>query len=186
MVYFPPTPPHPAYDRLMAAIDGEQPSTVEAAFANGANPNWFPTDRASLRWEDDMSPLDSAVIGGKLDVIRVLLKRGADPNLGDGFCVCPLEAAAENDSLEVMRLLIKNGAKVNDNSEGSSALWRAAFDAHLAALAFLLQHGANPNTFRSTLGGKTLLKVLSEDAALGDNPPNAQVVRMLKAAGGHE
>jgi ankyrin repeat protein len=107
----------------------------------GADPN----QRIGLRWRpasvsapDDEHPL-SALYGaaGKnhdLELTRILLDAGADPNDGESLY----------HSLETFtctRLLLENGARIG----GSNAFYRAPDFDNFAALELMLQLGADPN-----------------------------------------
>jgi ankyrin repeat protein len=107
----------------------------------GADPN----QRIGLRWPpasvsapDDDHPL-SALYGaaGKnhdLELTKILLEAGADPNDGESLY----------HSLETFActcLLLKNGARIG----GSNAFYRALDFDNFAALELLLRYGADPN-----------------------------------------
>jgi hypothetical protein len=82
-------------------------------------------------------------------VVRLLLARGADPNIRDeGDDAFPLHFAAERQDLPVVRLLVEHGADtVGDGTDHELNVlgWATAWD-HVAAdpavVAYLLAHGA--------------------------------------------
>ena len=175
------TPPHPAgYDRLMEAVEAKNPTLVETLLDSGINPNVYPNADADLQAEDDYTVLNVAVDTGDLEIVKILLDHGADPNMGDGWHHSPLIAAAEKGS-EMMTLLIEKGAKVNDGPGGSSALWDAAKSNRIGALKFLLDHGANPNTHSEGRDPETILHMLRMD--LNSHGRQAEAIRVLKEHG---
>jgi ankyrin repeat protein len=117
---------------------------VRQALADGANPN--------TRDEDERTPLFSAVLGGSIGLMGLLLEAGADVNARDSHGFTPLHFAAQELLPEMARLLIAKGADVNATDEdGSSVLWRAIFSAHdrhslnNEVVAELLAAGAKPD-----------------------------------------
>jgi ankyrin repeat protein len=82
-------------------------------------------------------------------VVRLLLERGADPNIRDeGDDAFPLHFAAERQDLPVIRLLVEHGADtVGDGTHHELNVlgWATAWDyltADPAVVAYLLAHGA--------------------------------------------
>lgn len=60
---------------------------------------------------------------GHIEVIKLLLKNGADPNVKDNWHFTPLMEAAIKGKLEVCLYLLKKGADAKlTNSEGKTAL----------------------------------------------------------------
>jgi ankyrin repeat protein len=57
-----------------------------------------------------VTPLQSAVAGGHLEVARRLLEAGANPNVREGSGYTPLHTAAHNGDIEIVRSLIFGGA----------------------------------------------------------------------------
>ncbi|CAK9062611.1 unnamed protein product [Durusdinium trenchii] len=77
----------------------------------------------------------AAARNGHLEVARLLLEAGADPNAKD-HCEAPaLIAAAQNGHLEVVRLLLKAAADTNaTDRQGATALMTAARNGYLEVL----------------------------------------------------
>lgn len=173
---------HPVYWTLINAIEDSDAPRVQWLLEHGVDPNFVPSDFWTAGWlEADYSPMCCAARNDDLKVMRVLLDHKGDPNLGDGWDGSPLEVAAQDEHLEMMQLLIDHGAKVNDDADGSYTLWRAAVDGKTKSVAFLLAHGANPNSLVE--GSTKKVRLLS---ALLATPHSQEVVRLLKAAGAKE
>jgi uncharacterized protein len=110
----------------------------------------------------DFTPILFAVRGGHIDVVKVLLAAGADPNetLGDGTSALVL--ATTNARYELGALLLEKGANANADKQGWTALHQVAWtrrpnihktpaavpSGNMDSLTFvrvLVAHGANPN-----------------------------------------
>ena len=59
------------------------------------------------------SPLSAATYQQRLDVVRLLIERGANVNQGDNAGFTPLHLAAASGYLEIARVLLDAGADVN-------------------------------------------------------------------------
>jgi Ankyrin repeats (3 copies)/SLBB domain len=88
--------------------------------------------------------LKAASQAARLDVCRMLLDAGADPNRVDAGGGLPLLRAAHSGRLEVCRMLLDAGADPNraDAGGGLPLLW-AAYAGHRAVVELLLDRGAN-------------------------------------------
>ncbi|MGB7872945.1 MAG: ankyrin repeat domain-containing protein [Anaerolineales bacterium] len=64
-----------------------------------------------------VTPLQSAVAGGHLEIIRLLLTAGASPNVREGGGYTPLHTAAYNGDAEIVRNLIFGGADLEAKSD---------------------------------------------------------------------
>jgi ankyrin repeat protein len=112
-------------------------------------------------------------------VVRLLLERGADPNVRDeGDDAFPLHFAAERQDLPVIRLLVEHGADtVGDGTHHELNVlgWAAAWDyvtADPAVVAYLLAHGAR-HTIASAvaLGDVAAIRaVVAQSPAERDRP----------------
>ena len=95
---------------------------VRTLLARGADPN--------ARDEDGRTPLFSAVLGGSVALLGLLLESRADVNARDGRGATALHVAAEEVLFEAATLLVGRGADVNaQDDEGNTPLGRAVFSA---------------------------------------------------------
>jgi hypothetical protein len=92
-----------------------------------------------------LSPLISAAWQGRTSVVRVLLKRAADPNGTDKEGETALWRAAFAGHLDVIQELVEAGADPLAADElGYDTLMRAASGCQLAVVTWLLDQGADP------------------------------------------
>lgn len=108
--------------------------------AAGADPD--------ARDDEGRTPLFSAVLGGSLGLVGLLLESGADINARDHQGFSALHFAAQEDLPEMARLLIAKGADVNAvDEDGSSVLWRAVFSSRARPdmIPILMAAGAKPD-----------------------------------------
>ena len=115
-----------------------------------------PNEPSTSGWDHapGPTPLTAAARFGRVDVVRLLLDEGADPDLRDGGAesphATPLATAAMHGQLEVCRVLLEAGADPNlptyPGQPGDPGDWTAldwALEAEETAVADLLRrHGA--------------------------------------------
>ena len=108
----------------------------------------------------DMEPLHIAGGADAVDVVKLLLERGADPNVKDYWDQTPLHqvAAEANSGVEVAKVLIAAHAEleIHDN-RGFTPLLIAVNRNNLGLVVALLDAGANLNA--TTDAGATALDV---------------------------
>ena len=85
--------------------------------------------------------LSAAIDSGNLEMVRVLLELGANPNTREDFGYPIIEGAAQEGNIEVVRLLVDAGADV----DGSAALSTAIDHGHTEVVRLLVEAGADVN-----------------------------------------
>ncbi|KAF6809883.1 multiple ankyrin repeats single kh domain-containing protein [Colletotrichum musicola] len=108
--------------------------TGESANIHGWRFSPFDRDRSVI----DASPIHAASAGGHLDVVKLLLSRGADIELAVCPSKRPLWIAASHGRAAVVRLLLSAGAMKDDNK----AFVVAVKEGHIEVVQELLVAGA--------------------------------------------
>ena len=100
----------------------------------------------SLDHKYGWTPLSRAIICDHSDVVKFLLKQGADPNCTTAVGEPPLYLAVDLQHTQLTQLLLDFGADPNaGNADGETPLHLAAFKGLKAEMELLLSHGANPD-----------------------------------------
>jgi ankyrin repeat protein len=87
--------------------------------------------------------LRQAARGGRVDLVQLLLARGANPDAADASGHGPLYFAAASGSADVVALLLDKGVDVNRRDQyGFSALYAASGQGSRDVMQVLLSHGA--------------------------------------------
>ena len=90
--------------------------------------------------------LHHAALKGHTEVVKALLKKGADVNLANNNGVTALHLAAREGKTDVVKALLKAGIDINVKAnDGSTPLHHAAFHGHTELVEKLLEAGANVN-----------------------------------------
>ena len=130
----------------------------------------------------DVTPLMMACDDDStMDVVRYLMRRGADMHLKDvdGFTALLYAITSDSDfALDILRFLIQKGADVNTrNLEEATPLMLASWNGYLDKVKFLIEQGADVDA-QDENGGTAL-----HYAASTDEPSPAQIVNTLLIAG---
>ena len=95
--------------------------------------------------DDSVSSVPGKEFKVDIDIVRLLLEHGADPNIPDSalFHSTPLHRASSGGWLEVARLLLTYGAKIDEKDrEGRTPFHVASSIGHLDIMKFLSENGA--------------------------------------------
>jgi len=117
---------------------------VRTLLARGADPN--------ARDPEGRTPIFSAVLGGSVALLGLLLETKADVNARDERGATALHIAAEEVLPEAATLLIGRGADVNaQDEEGNTPLCRAVFSARgrYEVVRLLMKAGAKDDVANS-------------------------------------
>ncbi|KAL1851056.1 hypothetical protein Daus18300_012665 [Diaporthe australafricana] len=171
---------------LRAAIVDGHGAIVHLLLDHGADLRFDNTIYQADASEKLMSPLQLAVQSGRIDIVKRILAKDADPALSVSEGTCnPLIIAASNGVVEIVKVLLNAGASVNVHgkppypdlpafAEEASPIHAAIFAGHLDILDLLLSSGADIECDVDGSGTP-----LAAAATTG----NIQVVRRLISAG---
>ncbi len=128
------------------------------------------------------APIKNAAAGGHIEIVRLLLERGADPNLPeegiapDGHA---LHSAVVRGHIEIVRLLLKHGAHPNVEVESSADTLSAALASagystkpNAEMVDLLCSHGASRGVHLLAYSGDVLTAaaVFAANPALANDP----------------
>ena len=142
-----------AFDFIKVLLDRDVDVNARVGFnteiRNGQRATWFE--------EDGATAFMRAALCGDIEVMEMLLAKGADPTIitkdgttalmaasGVGFTEGFIQYRSKEDSLAAVKLLLDLGADVNaQNESGLTALHGAAHRAALEEIKLLVAHGAS-------------------------------------------
>jgi ankyrin repeat protein len=117
-----------------------------------------------------------AVLADRSDLVELLLRAGANPNVKNRYGVTPLSVACENGNATIVEALLKAGGDPNVAlASGETPLMTAARTGNSAAVRLLLAHGILIDAREPTRQQTALMWAAAED--------NAAAVELLVAAG---
>lgn len=172
------------------AIQKDDVAALAALLADGLNPN----ADDGRDGKAGFTLLNRAVLYSRVEIVKALLRAGADPGLGHSWGWTPLTSA---DSRGIATLLLDAGADPNasiseawgcPSEHGQTALHVAISCRRPEVLRVLIAHGADPN--RRDDSGRTplLLAALEENSVIGWPFPLPEAIgnelsRLLRDAG---
>ncbi len=133
------------------------------------NPEWVNSFSA-----DGFTALGLAAFFNNMEVVRILLNKGANPNIAanNSFKVAPLHSACASGNVEIAKLLLDAGAYVNSRQlEDVTPLHSAAHNGNIDLTTLLLKNGADVTAVTTT--GQTPL-------SMGMEKNHNDIVNLLK------
>ena len=115
---------------LAAAIDYGDVETVKYLIEHGANVNAQSRHATMLTY---------AITTGRRAIALLLLEKGANPNIYNGFESSPITTAVRQNDVEMLNALIKNGARLNLNDNEGSFFYRIIMDEASAEVKKVLE-----------------------------------------------
>ncbi|KAM6220676.1 ankyrin repeat and SOCS box protein 3 [Rhynchocyon petersi] len=126
---------------LFLAVENAQMNVIKVLLRYGSDING---SHSMSKW----NALHQAAYQGSVDIIKFLLKKGADKECEDDFGITPLFVAAQYGKLESLTTLISCGADVNCQSlDRATPLFIAAQEGHFECVKILLSSRADPNLY---------------------------------------
>ncbi|KAJ4425834.1 hypothetical protein ANN_27460 [Periplaneta americana] len=143
--------------------------------------------RLETKDSDYKTPLSWAAYKGDLEMVSLLVEKGADVNVYDAWKLTPLYYAITGCHLNVVQFLIENGADVNAcNNNGDSPITVAAEQGNVDVVKLLMDKGADVNACNN-FGASV---IFSAKRGVGESPifaaakaGNVDVVRFLMDKG---
>src|ERR1035437_139850 len=156
---------------MMHAIVQDKPGDVKTLLDQG---------QALEAKQNGQTALHIAAMNGKVDILTVLIARGASVNVQDENGITPLMLAARDGRLEAVQALIAQGAKIPVQDKlGENALHIAAAHGKKDVVSALLDRGADIRSTTNT-GLNALVFALNRIAQPGASKSDTELVQFIK------
>lgn len=148
-----------ASQALIEAVQNEDRGAVAALIGKKVDVN--------AREDDGATPLAWAVVRCNLEIAKLLLEAGANPNLTNEQGIGPLSIAITNGSPGMVDLLLGKGADANIAREsGETPLMTAARLGQIEVMKMLFDHHADVNVREKRFGQSALMWATGHPAAV--------------------
>lgn len=160
-------------EALINAVKGERFQGVDWSIYQGGNVN--------ARGRRGTTALQYAAMNGGLNILKLLLGKGARIDLKDETGDTALFFACAFGHLDIAELLAEKGAKIDEaNANGMTPLIVASLTGRTDVVKFLLDKGAEVNT-RDRKGTTALVAAKKQSLR-----PQPEVVKLLEERGAEE
>ncbi len=156
----------------MIARTGKFPNLIPLLKSKGIKLNDNYIIGTSLNYTKE-APLNTAILNGRLNVIKFLLENGANPNIEDTKGNTALIIATQRSNKEIVQMLIESGADVNarNSYDSETALMKAVRALNIDIIKLLL------NSEKIDLDLKNRRNQTARDIALSElYPKEIQVI----------
>ena len=128
-----------ANDDLFEAVAANSQTKLKLALQNGADIN-------TVMEGSEQTPLMNAVLMGKVQAVKYLLRKGADVTIPEKDGYTPIHGAGFQGRAEIAKLLINHGVPINDeHTDGYRPIHRACWgqeERHTDTVRVFLEGGA--------------------------------------------
>ena len=132
-----------ANNTVMEAVFSNRPKVLTVLISNGVDPNFI---------QDGITSLSHAARYGFVNVAKVLLDYGIDPNIHDRdmlrrFFKTPLIHACQQGHIDMVKLLLEYGANVEEqDNHGFTPMYFAILHNYNNIVKLLIKYGAQLHT----------------------------------------
>lgn len=142
-------------DTLLQACKNNQKRSVQVILKRGGID-------INERDEECCTPLIYACQNNAIEIVKMLLDNGADPNIGNQTNLMPLHFSASMGAIPIINLLVKAGADVNcTDNYGSTPLMYMAKNERTAAALNYIKNPAVDVSIRNSIGRTAVMYAIT-------------------------